>query len=331
MSDYHFGNKHGRWWCQAWNIDEEGKCKSTNDGKSFLGYNVGGFTTHSVCTLTDEVRRHHIPSCRKCSLYDRSGKLVGLQGSLAQVHVLKRTITEVETDPEGSEEDKKRVKTVLVKTLEDTRERNIRKEEVRKGDCVFSGAFPDGIDIEKWPVECPGSQHARLFTLKNVAEKDMSENSEHFDIVKKVVDKVPDAKCCGKCRLVLSEQVAAAPNKTCGVCQKTKSSRWVKSKKDASKDLCENCYRKELAELAPAPNKTCGVCQKTKSSKWYKSKKDASKDLCNNCYDKERAELANKTCGVCHKTKSSKWYKSKKDPSKDLCRKCVAMENAWQY
>jgi hypothetical protein len=170
---------------------------------------------------------------------------------LAQVHVLKRTITEVETDPEGSEEDKKRVKTVLVKTLEDTRERNIRKEEVRKGDCVFSGAFPDGIDIEKWPVKCPGSRDRSIVrsivTLKHVAEKDMSEDSEHFDIVKKVVDKVPDAKCCRKCRLVLSEQVAAAPNKTCGVCPATKSSRWYKSKKDASKDLCRKCYEKELA------------------------------------------------------------------------------------
>ena len=324
MSDYHFGNKHGDWWCEAWRNDKEGKCKSTIDGKSFLGYNVGGFTAYSVYTLTDDVRRHHIPSCQKCSSYDRNGKLVGLQGSLSRVHVLKRAITEVETNPEGSEENKKRVKTVLEKKLEDTRERNIRKNEDRKGDCVFSGAFPDGIDIEEWPVECPGLQHAALVTLKNVAEKDMSQDSEHFAIVKKVVDKVPDAKCCRKCRLVLSEQVAAAPNKTCGRCKETKSTRWYKSKKDASKDLCKNCYDKERAELA---NKTCGVCSATKSSQWLKSKKDASKDLCKNCYDKERAELANKTCGECSATKSTRWYKSKKDASKDLCRKCYEWES----
>jgi len=328
MSDYHFGNKHGDWWCEAWRIDEEGKCKSTIDGKSFLGYNVGGFTAHSVYTLTDGGRRHHIPSCQKCSSYDRNGKLVGLQGSLSRVHVLKRAITEVETNPEGSEENKKRVKTILEKNLEVARERNIRKNEDRKGDCVFSGAFPDGIDIEEWPVECPGLQHAALVTLKHVAEKDMSEDSEHFAIVKKVVDKVPDAKCCRKCRLVLSEQVAqvaAAPNKTCGRCKETKSTRWYKSKKDASKDLCKNCYDKELAELA---NKTCGECSATKSSQWLKSKKDASKDLCKNCYDKELAELANKTCGECSATKSSKWVKSKKDASKDLCKNCYDKERA---
>ena len=283
MSYYHVGNKHGHWWCEARRIDEEGKCKSTIDGKSFLGYNVGGFTTYSVYTLTDGGRRRHIPSCPKCYSYDRNGKLVGLQGVKSRVNVLKRAITEVETNPEGSEENKKRVKTILEKNLEVAKERNIRRKEDRKGDCVFSGAFPDGIDIEEWPVECPGLQHAALVTLKHVAEKDMSEDSEHFAIVKKVVNKIPDAKCCRKCRLVLSEQVAAAPNKTCGVCSATKSSKWVKSKKDASKDLCKNCYDKELAELA---NKTCGVCSATKSSKWYKSKKDASKDLCRKCYGK---------------------------------------------
>lgn len=283
MSDYHVGNKHGHWWCEARRIDEEGKCKSTIDGKSFLGYNVGGFTAHSVYTLTETYRKHHIPSCPKCSSYDRNGKLVGLQGSSSRVHVLKRAITEVETNPEGSEENKKRVKTVLEKNLEVARERYIRKNEDRKGACVFSGAFPDGIDIEEWPVECPGLQHAALVTLKHVAEKDMSEDSEHFAIVKKVVNKVPDAKCCRKCRLVLSEQVAAAPNKTCGECDKTKSiTRWYKSKKDDSKDLCSYCYDKERAELA---NKTCGRCKETKSTRWYKWKKDPSKDLCRKCYE----------------------------------------------
>jgi hypothetical protein len=325
MSDYHFGNKHGDWWCEAWRIDEEDKCKSTNDGKSFLGYNVGGFTAHSVYTLTDGGRKHHIPSCQKCSSYDRNGKLVGLQGWKSRVNVLKRAITEVETNPEGSEENKKRVKTILEKNLEDTRERNIRTNEDRKGDCVFSGAFPDGIDIEEWPVECPGLQHAALVTLKHVAEKDMSQDSEHFAIVKKVVDKVPDAKCCRKCRLVLSEQVAAASGKTCGECDKTKSFKWAKSKKDASKDLCSYCYDKERAELA---NKTCGRCKETKSITWHKSKKDRSKDLCRSCYEKELAEMANKTCGVCDKTKSSQWVKSKKDASKDLCSYCYDKELA---
>jgi hypothetical protein len=325
MSDYHFGNKHAHWWCEAWRIDEEGKCKSTIDGKSFLGYNVGGFTDHSAYTLTDGYRRHHIPSCQKCSSYDKNGKLVGLQGCESRVHVLKRAITEVVTNAEESEENKKRVKTTLEKNLEDTRVRLKRHYENLKGDCVFSGAFPDGIDIEKWPVDCPGSLHNRLVTLKHVAEKDMSQDSEHFAIVKKVVDKVPGAKCCKKCRLVLSEQVAPAPNKTCGECDDTKSSTWVKSKKDASKDLCRKCYEKELAELA---NKTCGECNKTKISKWVKSKKDASKDLCVRCYVKERAELANKTCGECDDTKSSTWHKSKKDASKDLCRKCYRKELA---
>jgi hypothetical protein len=324
MSDYHFGNKHGHWWCEARRIDEEGKCKSTIDGKSFLGYNVGGFTAYSAYTLTETYRKHHIPSCQKCSSYDRNGKLVGLQGSSSRVHVLKRAITEVETNPEESEENKKRVKTVLEKNLEDTRERNIRKNEDRKGDCVFSfGAFPDGIDIEKWPVECPGSQHAALVTLKHVAEKDMSQDSEHFAIVEKVVNKVPDAKCCEKCRLVLSEQVAAASGKTCGRCKETKSSRWHKSKKDRSKDLCDGCYRKEFGEMA---DKKCVVCSATKSSQWLKSKKDASKDLCKNCYEKELAEMADKKCGECDKTKSSRWHKSKKDRSKDLCRSCYEKE-----
>jgi len=325
MSDYHFGNKHGHWWCEAWRNDKEGKCKSTIDGKSFLGYNVGGFTAYSAYTLTDGCRRHHIPSCHRCSLYDRNGKLVGLQGCESRVHVLKRAITEVVTNPEGSEENKKRVKTTLEKNLEDTRERLNRRYENLKGDCVFSGAFPDGIDIEEWPVDCPDSQHTKLVTLKHVAEKEMSEDSEHFAIVKKVVDKVPDAKCCEKCRLVLSEQVAAASGKTCGVCDKTKSSIWIKSKKDASKDLCKSCYEKELGEMA---DKTCGECSATKSSRWYKSKKDASKDLCDSCYYKELAELADKTCGECSATKSSKWHKSKKDASKDLCRSCYEKELA---
>ena len=243
MSVYHFGNKHDHWWCEAWRNDTNLECKSTNDGSSFLGYNVGGHTAYSAYTLTDGGRRHHIASCRKCSLHDQDGNLVGLQGHDSRVNALKRAITHTETNTEESEEDKKRVKTILEKTLEDTREWRNRMQENRKGDCVFSGTLPDGIDIEKWPVECPGSQHTQLVSLKYVVEKDMSEDSKHFAIVKKVVDKVPDARCCQKCRLVLSEQVAAG--KTCGECGVTKSPQWIKSKKDRSKDLCKRCYWKE--------------------------------------------------------------------------------------
>ncbi len=271
MSVYHFGNKHHRWICGA-----KDNCESTIDR-----YNVGGFTQYSVYTLTDGYRKFHIASCRACAGYGKSGNLNGITEGRRSVKKLRLAIAETEKNTEGSDEKKNRVMTALEQNLKSTKENMSRLNGNRNGNCVFSDALPEGIDIEGWPVKCPGSQHTQLVSLKHVVEKDMSKESEHFDIVEKVMKFDPNAKCCGWCRDNLSARV-----KTCSGCTTTKTTQqWHRSQKDPSKALCRNCYDKEVVELA---DKTCSGCDTETASRWYTSKENPSNDLCAKCYQRKR-------------------------------------------